>query len=717
MPLTVGELQALLRIDDAGVSSALDQAMAGLRTLDKTWTAEVTVDTAEAHTEIEGVEQALDIPDEVVGVDVDPSDAMAGIDSVQQALDMPDGVVGVLADTSGALADIQGVELALDIPDEVVALNVDASEARSEIAGVKESLGGLAGAATGVLAGLGLQQVTMDAATLNDTINGTNVVFQNAATPIQRFGEAAASSLGISHQETLQYSNALGTLLQGLGYSARDSADMTIEAFTRANDVSSATGIERQRVIEAMISAYAGERESIKSIVGAISEEDVARQAQTMGLAQTVVDTEKAETARIRLAKAERALSEKRKDGKSTALDLREAENAVSTAASAVEKALAGSTAELTAQDKAMATHALLMEKSALFQGDFNRTQEEGLNVVARAGATWSGLTTELGQSFVPVLETLSKAGIPVMEWVMGLPGPLQAVIAGVALLVPLVLGLATAVAPLVMTLGPMGLGLFGVGAGGTAAAGGLGAAAAGLLGVLAPVLAVAGVIGILVGIGYLLVQNWVTIKDVAGDVWGFVTDVVNTATRWVGDNIGDMVGFFSDLGTGIQYHVGQAIDFIASIPGAIGDVFAGAGSWLLNAGQDIITGLWNGFAGATDWLWRQITGFVDDVIGWVTSGFGIFSPSKVFADLGKQLPAGLAKGIMAGLPAVDDAIGSMVRLPEMSVPVPAAAGAHMGGTANGGSGERPIVVNVAGSVVTTRDIARDVQSFLGERR
>jgi hypothetical protein len=718
MPLTVGELQALLRIDDSGVNSAIDQAMAGLRTLDKTWTAQVTVDDSAAMSGVEVVEGALTgIDDESVAIIGDAAPALAEIAMVTDASNIPDATVALLGDGSDAFAEAESVRMALDIPDEAVALRVDASEARSEIAGAKEALGGLAGAATGVLAGLGLQQVTMDAATLNDTINGTNVVFRDAADPIQEFGEAAASALGISHQETLQYSNALGTLLSGLGYSAQESANVTIEAFTRANDVSSATGIERTRVIEALISAYAGERESIKSIIGAISEEDVARQAQIMGLGQLEQDTVKAETARIRLAKAERALAEKRRDGKSTALDLREAENAVAQAAAGVEKALSGGTAELSAQDKAMATHALIMEKSALFQGDFNRTQEEGLNVVARAGATWSGLTTELGQSFVPVLEKLAQAAMPVMEWVMGLPGPLQAVIAGVALLVPLVLGFATAVGPLVMLLGPMGLGLFGVGAGGAAAAGGLGAAAAGLLGVLAPVLAVVGVIGVLVGIGYLLVQNWDTIKDVASDVWGFVTDVISTAAGWVGNNIGDMISFFSDLGTGIQYHVGQAIDFIAGIPGAIGDVFSGAGSWLLNAGQDIITGLWNGFAGATDWLFRQITGFVDDVIGWVTSGFGIFSPSKVFRERGRQLPAGLALGIMDNMPMVEDAIGSMVRLPEMSVPVPAGAGAHMGSMANGGSGEPPIVVNVAGNVVTTRDIARDVQAYLGERR
>jgi phage-related protein len=77
-------------------------------------------------------------------------------------------------------------------------------------------------------------------------------------------------------------------------------------------------------------------------------------------------------------------------------------------------------------------------------------------------------------------------------------------------------------------------------------------------------------------------------------------------------------------------------------------------------AGRQLAEGLWNGISDKAQWLKDKISGWVGDVTSWVKDFFGIHSPSKVFADLGKQLPAGLAEGIKGGISLVSDAIGNM---------------------------------------------------------
>jgi len=64
------------------------------------------------------------------------------------------------------------------------------------------------------------------------------------------------------------------------------------------------------------------------------------------------------------------------------------------------------------------------------------------------------------------------------------------------------------------------------------------------------------------------------------------------------------------------------------------------------NVGKNIVEGLWNGISGAASWLWEKITGFGNSIINWFKGIFGIKSPSRVFAGLGKYLDQGLAKGL-----------------------------------------------------------------------
>ena len=71
-----------------------------------------------------------------------------------------------------------------------------------------------------------------------------------------------------------------------------------------------------------------------------------------------------------------------------------------------------------------------------------------------------------------------------------------------------------------------------------------------------------------------------------------------------------------------------------------------GVGS-LVDVGNQMVRGLFEGIRNAGNWLYNKLRGWVSDVLGWVRRLFGIHSPSKVFADeVGKFIPPGITVGV-----------------------------------------------------------------------
>ena len=79
----------------------------------------------------------------------------------------------------------------------------------------------------------------------------------------------------------------------------------------------------------------------------------------------------------------------------------------------------------------------------------------------------------------------------------------------------------------------------------------------------------------------------------------------------------------------------------------------------LLTAGRNLVVGLWNGINDKLSWIKNQITRWVDNVVDWFKSKFGIHSPSVVMAGLGVDLARGLAVGLKDGTEYVQNALGS----------------------------------------------------------
>lgn len=103
----------------------------------------------------------------------------------------------------------------------------------------------------------------------------------------------------------------------------------------------------------------------------------------------------------------------------------------------------------------------------------------------------------------------------------------------------------------------------------------------------------------------------------------------------------------------------------IGSVLGAAGKIIGAIGgaltpSSLLNIGVNLIKGLWQGINDVKSWIIDKIKGFGKSVIDSIKGIFGIHSPSKEFAWIGKMNVMGLAEGITKNKDMVTQAVNDM---------------------------------------------------------
>jgi phage-related protein len=215
-------------------------------------------------------------------------------------------------------------------------------------------------------------------------------------------------------------------------------------------------------------------------------------------------------------------------------------------------------------------------------------------------------------------------------------------------------------------------------------------------------------VLGSLVQKGTDLIAGlWTGIWNRIQDVWTFYTELASTIVEKIGDvatslkdkgialiqglwdgiweRIQDVFTFYKDLGTTIVSKITNAltalkntgIDFIAglwegikekwetvkvwvtNIPTMIVNAIGDVASTLLDVGKNIVLGLWEGIKDKFENFLRDKLGWLFDKLpGWVKDLLGIDSPSKVFAEIGQWIPAGIAVGIEDNMSVIKDTMG-----------------------------------------------------------
>lgn len=108
----------------------------------------------------------------------------------------------------------------------------------------------------------------------------------------------------------------------------------------------------------------------------------------------------------------------------------------------------------------------------------------------------------------------------------------------------------------------------------------------------------------------------------------------------------------------------GSAVAFATSAAAFVYQQLVALPSMFLTLGSSIVDGLIQGLRDSWGRLTGELTALAEQLPGPVRRALDMHSPSRVFADLGRQVSAGMAVGIDEGAPRVDAAVTSMVQAP-----------------------------------------------------
>ena len=223
------------------------------------------------------------------------------------------------------------------------------------------ALAGIAAAGIAFLA-----PAVSSASDLNETISKSNTIFGDNAAEIESWGDRAAESIGQSKQQALDAAGTFGNLFSQLGIGSEKTADMSTQMVELASDFASFHNADITEVLEAQTAAFRGEYDAVQRYVPTINAAAVEQKAMEMGLART--------------------------------------------------------TKELDAQDKALATQALLVEGAGAAMGDFDRTSDGLANKQRILSAQWSDMQARIGGALIPVVSAavgwFSDKMLPAIEGV-----------------------------------------------------------------------------------------------------------------------------------------------------------------------------------------------------------------------------------------------------------------------------------------------------------
>lgn len=332
----------------------------------------------------------------------------------------------------------------------------------------------------------------------------------------------------------------------------------------------------------------------------------------------------------------------------------------------------------LTPQQRILAAQGAIYAQTSLQQGDFARTSEGLANQQKILAASFADAQTKLGTALLPAMTTLATLAndklVPILDQVIEEVGPLLA--DALARSAPAFSDLITAVAPLIPDL------------------------------IRLSVEALPLLIDALILMAPLFIDNvtsmtsfFAQVNNIFALLSGNQTfEQFQTKVAGLGGSFGEAINFINDFGRNVGSMVAQTrtnianmVGFFTAIPGQVRASIGNLGGTLYSAGRDLIKGLINGATSLLKNLGNTFANILPEAIrGPFKAALGINSPSKVFAEYGKNITQGLVGGVAAGSPSVARTMGSLVSVPNMSGAVSAVA-TQASVAGSGGASSAPI--------------------------
>jgi len=98
-------------------------------------------------------------------------------------------------------------------------------------------------------------------------------------------------------------------------------------------------------------------------------------------------------------------------------------------------------------------------------------------------------------------------------------------------------------------------------------------------------------------------------------------------------------------------------MEIVKSMPQIISGIVSALGQGVgqvAEVGKNLVRGLWEGIQSLASWIWDKVSGWAKNLWNGIKDFFGIHSPSKKFAEIGKYMSMGLGIGFVDEMEKVD---------------------------------------------------------------
>lgn len=165
-------------------------------------------------------------------------------------------------------------------------------------------------------------------------------------------------------------------------------------------------------------------------------------------------------------------------------------------------------------------------------------------------------------------------------------------------------------------------------------------------------------------------IVSWFT--QLPGKVAAQFAEVVKKAVAWAQNMV-------TTASTEVPKFVSKVVEFIGELPGK-----------MLEIGENIVKGIWDGIWGSIDWLKSKIKSFAENIVDGFKKNLKIHSPSQLFADeIGTNIALGIGVGFEDSMRSVAASMAAAVSglIPQMDLSMPVSAAPAFATAASGISG------------------------------
>lgn len=160
----------------------------------------------------------------------------------------------------------------------------------------------IAASALGIAAARFFGDSIEEASALAEQGSAVAINFGDASSVIENLGRTSATALGLSQREALTYANQLGGLIRALGLTEAQAASMSETILGRASDIASFRDLEVTDVLEKIRSGLVGEVEPLRALGVNFNAATVEARAMALGLADANGEVDEAAKVQARLA-------------------------------------------------------------------------------------------------------------------------------------------------------------------------------------------------------------------------------------------------------------------------------------------------------------------------------------------------------------------------------------------------------------------------------